>query len=39
MHGFDNSIALDLAGLSVIYLTPPAKRKATKKITTDKVCK
>ena len=39
MHGFDNSIALDLAGLSVIYLTPPAKRKTTKKITTDKVCK
>lgn len=37
MHGFDNSISLDLAGLSVIYLTPPAKRKTTKKNTTEKV--
>lgn len=39
MHGFKNSIVLDLAGLSVIYLTPPAQRKTTKKITTDKVSK
>lgn len=39
MHGFKNSIVLDLAGLSVIYLTPPAQRKTTKKITTDKASK
>ena len=39
MHGFKNSIVLDLAGLSVIYLTPPAQRKKIKKITTDKVSK
>ena len=31
MHGFDNSIALDLAGMSVIYLTPPARRNTNKK--------
>ena len=31
MHGFDNSISLDLPGLSVIYLRVPAKRKTTKK--------
>ena len=30
MHGFENSISLDLAGLSVIYLTPPVKRKTNK---------
>ncbi len=30
MHGFENSISLDLAGLSVIYLTPPVKRKNNK---------
>ncbi len=27
MHGFDNSISLDLPGLSVIYLKAPIKRK------------
>ena len=27
MHGLDNSISLDLAGLSVTYLTVPPKRK------------
>ena len=31
MHGFDNSISLDLAGLSVLYLKVPAKRTPKKK--------
>lgn len=31
MHGFKNSIVLDLAGLSVIYLTPCGTEKKIKK--------
>ena len=31
MHGFDNSISLDLAGLSVMYLTVPPKRSSSAK--------
>ena len=31
MHGFDNSISLNLAGLSVLYLRVPAKRTPKKK--------
>lgn len=31
MHGLDNSISLDLPGMSVIYLKAPAKRKPSTK--------
>ncbi len=39
MHGFDNSISLDLPGLSVIYLKAPTTRKKTTKENAAKTAK